>query len=167
MIRHLLQKWATKMTYHPIPDRDNPDEVYLNRYHATEDMQDSWWFLHNFKMTDTDFHHNHPYLFQFSIILTGSYDEERLVPTSAGMIQWNRRCRFFNWITDTHYHKSTRLHGNVWTIFIHGPKTGSSWGFWVPGIGHVHNEALPELKARQDREHWSEQFRKAGAQYVH
>jgi hypothetical protein len=164
MIQRLLQRWASKMTYRPIPDRDDPDEVYLRRYYKTEEQKDSWWFLHNFRLTDRDYHHNHPYFWQFSVILTGSYDEE-VMDAGTGKVTTHRR-RWFNWIDSNKYHKIVKIYGDTWTIFVLGPKTGRSWGFWIPGYGHVHHEKLNEVKAQIDRLHWSEAFRKGGAVYV-
>lgn len=154
LIAKLCQRWANHMTHHPIPDRDNPEEIYLSRYYATDSQQDSWWFLHNIKLPDYEpAPHSHPYSFQLSFILSGSYDEETF-DTETGVTTTRRR-RFFNWIPSSKFHGITKLHGEVWTIFIHGPKTGTSWGFWVEGYGYVHNEALAFVKDNLDRDYWA------------
>ena len=111
--------------------------------------------------------HNHPWTWAFSIVLWGGYTEERFCPSEAEFVQvpspfrhrqygcrvcgyismsqfegkhkTRRRLRFlsFNFIRGTDYHRVSELHGKeTWTLFIAGPKA-SSWGFFVPGEGHV------------------------------
>ena len=152
-IAKLCRKWSTGMTHHPIPDRDNPDEIYLSRYYETDSQQDAWWFLHNIKLPNYEpCPHNHPYSWQLSLILAASYTEETYDPvTNTTKV---RRRRFFNWIPSTKYHRIIEFHGECWTIFIHGPKTGKSWGFWVPGVGHVHNSQLQWVKEKLEQEYW-------------
>ncbi|MGN6103521.1 MAG: hypothetical protein ACTHU0_00210 [Kofleriaceae bacterium] len=40
--------------------------------------------------------------------------------------------RFFNRLTDTDYHRVRELRGDVWTLFITGPRV-QDWGFLVDG----------------------------------
>lgn len=118
--------------------------------------------LHHFLGGDDAGHHNHPFKWCFSIVLWGSYTEEILIPcgwhqdfptwqTFCGQCLGGecrtvtRRVRFFNWIPWGKYHRITELHGDVWTLFITGPRV-SSWGFWVPGRGHVHHEVYKAEK---------------------
>lgn len=156
MINRICQWFADRMTPCHIP-RDSGE--YMRRYFTTPTQEEANWFLHNIMRHDhEDECHNHPYSWQFSIILSGSYDEETLVPTSAGLLTWTRRRRFFNWIPGDKYHRITKLHGDVWTLFFFGPKHGGSWGFWVPGIGHVHNQELARVKAEMDRQYWAKQM---------
>lgn len=153
LIAKLCRKWSDTMTHHPIPDRDNPDEIYLSRYYPTEEQVDSWWFLHNIKLPDYEpAPHNHPYSWQVSLILAASYVEETFNPKTG--VTTTRRRRFFNWIPGSKFHRITEIRGECWTIFIHGPKTGKSWGFWIPGYGYVHNAELNWVKARLEQEHW-------------
>lgn len=162
----MLCKFVAKhMNLHAIPDRTNKDDIYLARYHTTDDQKEARWFLHNIKRPDyEEYAHNHPYRWQLSFILSGSYDEEYLegLPDRDGHpsrrlsilldnFVRKRRCRFFNWIPNDRYHRITKLHGDVWTLFIHGPKHGKSWGFWLPGIGHVHNELMERYWEWQSR----------------
>lgn len=101
--------------------------------------------VHNFVGPDDAGHHNHPFKWSFSLVLWGSYTEEVLEwcplctllegNNPAGHIR-TRRVRWFNWIPNGKYHRIVELHGSVWTLFFMGPRT-TSWGFWVPGRGHV------------------------------
>jgi len=118
--------------------RNAKQGVYMARYHAGQDFRNENWFVHNIRLADEDGHHNHPYEWQLSFILGGSYVEETL-DTSTGQVQTRVR-KWFNWIPGDKYHRITELRGDVWTLFIHGPKHGKSWGFWDPEHGHVHNE---------------------------
>jgi hypothetical protein len=102
--------------------------------------------LHHFVGPDDAGHHNHPFKWAFSIVLWGSYTEEVLVQPPATVE--TRRVRWFNWIPLGKYHRITQLHGNPWTLFFTGPRV-STWGFWVPGRGHVHHKMYNrELKYR-------------------
>jgi hypothetical protein len=124
---------------------------YLERYgrgdQEAQIAQDlgtgKWRFrLHHFVGPDDAGHHNHPFEWALSIVLWRSYTEEVLVDPfflpGCGTFGWieTRRVRFFNWIPRGKYHRIVELHGNVWTLFITGPRV-SSWGFWVPGRGHI------------------------------
>lgn len=153
-----LCKWvAGHMNLHAIPDRTDPNDTYLARYHATDKQEDARWFLHNIKRADyEEFAHDHPYRWQYSFILSGSYDEEyfdiqdKHDPEAFGVTR-RRRVRWFNRIPSSRYHRITKLHGDVWTVFVHGPKHGNSWGFWWPQIGHVHNELMEKYWQWQRR----------------
>lgn len=93
-------------------------------------------YLHHFIRPDEDRElHNHPWKWAVSVTLAGGYTEERF-DSSGGIV--TRRTRFLsvNFIRGTDYHRVAELHGETWTLFLAGPKT-SSWGFWVPGTGHV------------------------------
>lgn len=95
-------------------------------------------FLHHIHRADHERDlHDHPWSWSFSIVLCGSYDEER--PTDCHHSDCTstktRRVRWFNFIRGTDVHRITQLHGDVWTLFVHGPRHGRSWGFreWDSG----------------------------------
>lgn len=121
--------------------------------------------LHHFIGPDDAGHHNHPFAWSFSIVLSvlwgGSYTEEILhvcdwhktEPTGSttypdfdhciGGECWieTRRVRLFNWIPNGKYHRIVELHPGlfalgVWTLFVMGPRV-SSWGFWDKVRGHI------------------------------
>lgn len=151
--------------------RDNGDE-YLRRYAIRaqqEENQDSAWriFLHHFLLPDGDAHlHNHPWVWSFSIVLWGSYEEEYF--NTCDCPQWDprmescgspenhhvlkrRTIRFFNFIPEGRYHKVTKLNGKVWTLFFSGPRAKQDWGWFVPGRGHVQWEQY--LEERKQGQH--------------
>lgn len=123
---------------------------YLRRWalrrQARDGTNERRVYLHNFLTPDGDGHHNHPWTWSFSIVLRGSYTEQVLrdpIRDADGEIWWDlieRRVRWFNWLPPGRYHRIVALHpraGSVWTLFFCGPLTGKSWGFWMPGRGHV------------------------------
>lgn len=116
---------------------------YLTRVLFSNLLPIKKWFgigvyLHHFHRPDIDrYLHSHPWRWAASVILTGSYDEERLegvIGTEA--ITSTARVAHFNILRDTDYHKVLELHGDVWTLFITGPRLLTDWGFLVDGV-HV------------------------------
>lgn len=151
-VHTFLSRLASRMSNNHIW-RDS-GQIYMARYFTTPTQEQANWFLHNIRLSDGDGHHSHPYSWQFSLILSGHYEEETL-DTQTGVITTRTR-RWFNWIPGTKFHRITRLSRTpVWTIFIHGPKTGKSWGFWLPEVGYVHNQSLGIVKIRLDQEYWT------------
>jgi hypothetical protein len=109
--------------------------VILSRLLKLRDRFGVGVFLHKFHRHDIDRHlHNHPWKWAFSIILSGSYTEERLEAylPMIGMVSNTQRVRWFNYLTDADYHAVKQLHGDVWTLFITGPRI-QDWGFLVDG----------------------------------
>lgn len=95
-------------------------------------------YLHHFHRPDGDRNlHNHPWRWAASLLLSGSYDEERLaVPEVEGCLETQvRHVRRFNYLTDQDYHAVKKLHGDVWTLFVIGPSK-QDWGF-LTDKGHV------------------------------
>lgn len=97
-------------------------------------------FLHRFHRGDGDQDlHNHPWKWAASLVLCGAYTEERLEgvlehitglkPTTMTV---DRLITHFNFLRDTDYHRVDKLHGDVWTLFVTGPRT-QDWGFLVDG----------------------------------
>ncbi len=128
--------------------------------------------LHYFHRPDADRDaHNHPWHRAASLVLTGSYDEERLAgdPRPDRYMQagqcakcggWRGECpghepdveckrvRWFNVLDGDDYHRVTRLHGDVFTLFVAGEqKDGKSWGFMVDG---QHVDSAEYFKTRGD-----------------
>lgn len=119
--------------------------------------------LHHFHQPDGDRDlHNHPWNWAVSLILSGSYEEERLAGdpdrwrymTQQGIcalcMKWRGACeghpaevdhqvvRFFNRLTGADYHRVTRLRGDVWTLFVAGSrKPDDEWGFLDEQGRHV------------------------------
>lgn len=119
---------------------------------------DSRPMLHNFKGPDGDRNpHNHPWKWAVSIILSGSYTEERTDVNDYVTVtnidgtprkvfnKTTRRVRWFNRLNENTYHRVTQLHGNVWTLFIVGPKI-QSWGFLHDDSNGEHEDWKPYLE---------------------
>ena len=121
---------------------------YLSRFSLREQKESGrnpWRvYLHKFVAPDTPGHHNHPSTWSFSLILWGSYTEQRFDrPPFARCLPHitTRRVRWFNWLRPHQYHRIQDLHpgpgtSGVWTLFVCGPLTGQGWGFWRFGAGH-------------------------------
>jgi hypothetical protein len=108
--------------------------------------------LHHIHRADHDRHlHDHPWNWCLSIILVGSYEEERrkcapydhLRPSEVK----SRRVRFLNLLRWNDYHRITKLHGDVLTFFVAGPRReGNQWGFLTPRGWVESNEYIAEQK---------------------
>ena len=128
---------TTKICGYVIPDRDTGDpyitRILFPRVFGMRPM------LHHIHRPDyaRDFH-DHPWDVCVSLILRGSYDEERPAPCHHDDCTETvtRRVRWFNVIRDSDWHRITELHGNVWTLFIAGERT-QPWGFrvWNAALG--------------------------------
>lgn len=133
-----------------LPRRDILAEngrVYLERYRVLGWMPGSRWrgpsvYLHRFVLPDQDIAlHNHPWPRCVSLVLAGGYTEERLAyayPDDHLHVRARRlRPGRLNVIRPDDYHRVARLHGTeTWTLFVVWPRT-RSWGFWMPGRGHI------------------------------
>lgn len=99
-----------------------------------------WWviprnpvfniYLHQFKRSDHDVLHDHPWWFNVSILLRGTYTE-RTLKGDKPLTAPAARLR-----VGPAPHSVQLTHGGVWTLFITGPKY-RVWGFlcpkgWVP-----------------------------------
>lgn len=113
---------------------------YLTRYYLF--LKDRNWFniyLHEFHSSDRDIGtngfgllHNHPFKWSFSIILKGSYAEERLLD-NGNIIVRLLKPGMVNFIKRTDFHRVDLIDGKVWTLFFTGPRIidkESAWGFW-------------------------------------
>lgn len=122
--------------------------------------------IHRFHRPDDDRElHNHPWTRAFSVVLSGAYDEERLsgdprrdrYMNPAGQCNlcggWRGECEGhdadvdvktvgrFNVLSGDDYHRVTRLRGDVFTLFVAGPKKpGDEWGFLDEEGRHVPHE---------------------------
>lgn len=108
---------------------------YLTRYAFLDESDEGHrvWLRH-FHSGDEDREpHNHPFRWGVSLILSGTYEEERLrlpfVPGKERML-WRRfRAGDLNFVDATTYH---RVHldpgGEAWSLFVTGPIV-APWGF--------------------------------------
>ncbi len=133
-----------KNTILSVADRRSPDFIIGG---ANDPYLLRWWliprnrvvnaYLHCFKRSDDDrAHHDHPWLFNFSVILRGEYTEHTILPggvvkrtvRKAGSIK-------FRWGASPH---RVELHaGDCWTLFMTGPVV-RQWGFYCMERGWVH-----------------------------
>ena len=125
--------------------------------------------LHHFHRADADRAlHNHPWRWAGSLVLCGSYVEDRLDADIAAIVSssWFRtlrakldlepvidavtrkRVRWVNWLTDQDFHRVDRLEGDVWTLFIAGPRT-QDWGFVEAGTFIPWQKFLADKRAQR------------------
>lgn len=91
-------------------------------------------YLHHFHREDIGDLHNHPWTSAASLVLSGSYTEERLEGViGTKHVTEIREVKRFNTLRESDYHRVLSLHGDVWTLFITGPEHANDWGFLVDG----------------------------------
>lgn len=136
MILELVRWVASHLKRRDIYGEDGT--LYLSRYRVIGWMPGSAWhwpfsiYLHRFHREDLDTApHNHPWRWAYSLILNGSYLEVRELGNCAWFRRWS-----LNRIRETDFHYVAQIRGEVWTLFVVGPKT-KTWGFKVPGRGVV------------------------------
>lgn len=113
--------------------------------------------LHWLRSSDQDRDlHDHPWTWAFSLILAGSYEEQRLpdawhlmrrIPARDWPCAWFDEVHWFNVLRSGEFHKITELHGDVFTLFLAGPRTPEdAWGFLTEdGFVH-HTKYKPERR---------------------
>lgn len=104
------------------------DKPYLYRIFLFELL--GWrCYLHHFVSADAErWLHDHPFD-GLSIVLTGSYIEERLTCLDWPTIRVHeRRIRWFNYVAGTCFHRVLSPRPDTWTLFLHSPKY-KGWGF--------------------------------------
>lgn len=118
------------MEQRDIADATSPDDVYLRRWILAKTP---WCgvMLHHILRPDADRAlHDHPWSFA-SIILRGGYREQLKHDLDQGGV-WGkgryRDVRWFNFKRAEGLHRITRLHGDVWSLVLHGPRR-RTWGF--------------------------------------
>jgi hypothetical protein len=115
----------------------SPSEPYLLRWWLIARNKVANAYLHCFKRSDDDrAHHGHPWLFNFTLVLRGSYTQHRIL---AGGVVERRIMKAgdwtFRWGASPH---RIELHdGDCWTLFLTGPVV-REWGFHCPDRGWIH-----------------------------
>lgn len=138
-----------KLKIREIERRNN--ELYLIRYYIYRKTF-KWLpsiYLHCFHSSDEDLElHNHEWNISFSIILAGSYSEERLIK-DKNIIRRIFKPGYFNIIRANDFHRVDLLTPRVWTLFISGPKFKDTWGFldrntfkFVPWQEHIQKKKI-------------------------
>lgn len=117
--------------YRCIVGRDG--SAYLERWLLTERSDGGHVYLHRIVRSDEDLQlHSHPWC-ATSLILLGSYIEERRYNDVAGGYGVQRR-RYVpgevNVIDADTFHRLDITSSEVWTLFTTGPKVRDVWSFW-------------------------------------
>ena len=103
-------------------------EPYMERWHVLP--RNSWFniYLHHFLHSDEDEAlHDHPYLWNISLLLRGNYLEH----LPGGRVKLRRSPRLvFRWGRATHRIELI-AEAPVWTLFLTGPRV-REWGFYCP-----------------------------------
>lgn len=153
-IETLCINFATffRLNVREIYRRDN--NKYLTRYYIFRKPV-KWMlsmYLHCFHSSDEDLElHNHDWNRSISIILCGSYLEERLV--GGKIVTKVFKPGMINFIKANDFHRVELLSKRVCTLFISGSKSkGKGWGFcdrntleFVPWQQHVSKINLAKL----------------------
>lgn len=137
LAKALFEEVASKLPSFTIAPKG---KEYLTRYYLLLKDRDLFnIYLHEFHRSDQDVGvkgfgllHNHPFRWSFSIILDGSYAEERRLE-NGNIIVRLLKPGMINFIRRKDFHRVDLIDGKVLTLFITGPriKEGESlWGFW-------------------------------------
>lgn len=125
---------------------------YLERYYLGQ-LFGITFYLHRFVSSDSERHlHNHPWGWGGSLILCGSYIEERaldLCPAAgpAGCLTERIRRSWYNQVNGNTIHRIHDAAPGTWTLFFHGPRQfvdtpggieQKGWGFFE----HIENEHM-------------------------
>lgn len=134
----LADRFIARMTRR-LPDFviGGPQRPYLRRWWVLPRNRLFNVYLHQFLRSDDDRAlHDHPWAFNASLILRGSYTEETI---AAGGIRVRAvRCAgSFKLRVGPAPHRVELHDGQCWTLFITGPRV-REWGFHCPDAGWVH-----------------------------
>lgn len=155
MLRRLLHWFASKYPASRVIYDRGGVSPYLSRWYLHDHRRGKGIavFLHKFHRGDDDMEcHNHPWRWSIAIILSGGYVEERR--EGDRVVSRIVRPGTINAIRATDFHRVDLLSDESWSLFIAGPKTGKSWGFW----NRFTNEFTPwrEFITRKRGPNWVE-----------
>lgn len=123
-----------------------PDGTYLRRYVIAGEQpleeppnHRPAFCLHNIRGADPDrgLTHDHPSKFSVGYVCSGAYRERRQESFIGAIRARWVRAGCFNWLPFGAYHEVVDVEPETWTLFLFGPDAGQSWGFNVPGVGHM------------------------------
>ncbi len=135
-------RWAL-FSREDIPDISDPSRTYLTRWRI---LQTPWFgvFLHAIRLPDQDRHlHDHPWSF-VSLVLRGTYVEQRpgsITARRAGSVAFRRAVDL---------HRILALHKSpVWTLVFVGPRR-RRWGFqtregWIESGEYFYRAEMTRL----------------------
>lgn len=136
---------------------NGPDQqAYLERYHLLRLPFGYRVYLHRFVASDPGRSlHNHPWRRAFSMVLSGCYEEIRMLGASNNnsVITRKVRCGNLNYIDGNIFHRINLIDNQeCWTLFVHSPST-QPWGFLRQAnhryAFHDHNEILQQASNPQ------------------
>lgn len=112
---------------------NGPDQQpYLERYHLLRLPFGYRVYLHRFVASDPGRGlHNHPWRRAFSVVLSGSYEEVRMLGADNDNTVIKRKVRSgnLNYIDGSIFHRINLIYNSeCWTLFVHSPSS-QSWGF--------------------------------------
>lgn len=112
---------------------NGPDQQpYLERYHLLRLPFGYRIYLHRFVASDPGRGlHNHPWQRAFSVVLSGSYEEVRMLGADNDNTVITRKIRSgnLNCINGSIFHRINLIdNSECWTLFVHSPSS-QSWGF--------------------------------------
>jgi len=133
VIKRLLYNLTAKLPCRLIGLDSGP---YLERYYLGKVLGITF-YLHRFVSSDSERHvHNHPWGWAATVILCGSYLEERVIDlcpsaSESGCLTEYRTRRWFGRVNGNTFHQIHEAERNTWTLFFHGPRVpGKGWGFF-------------------------------------
>jgi hypothetical protein len=126
---------------------NGPDQQpYLERYHLLR-LFGHQVYLHRFVASDPGRGlHNHPWKHALSLVLSGSYEETRMLDATSGNALHRRQLRAgsFNFISGEVFHRINIPAGaECWSLFVHAPKS-RTWGFIQQREYHDHNKIVAQ-----------------------
>lgn len=117
-------------------------DVYLSRYYLwpepeSYDGEERALYLHDIQRSDADEeHHNHPWEWALSFVLTNGYWEERA--SFNGVTRRLVKPFSFNFIRANDFHRLELCDParSAWTLVIRGPRR-QDWSFYHPRTGEL------------------------------
>lgn len=163
-------RWATRFARRRgrVVHYTHGGRLYMTRYalwgHLTGDGQAGPraylpnLYLHQMHAPDLDPSvHDHPWPWAVSLIMLGSYCEERapLGPNRLWHTQRMLKAPTLNLLSGSTFHRIAALDNeSTWTLFLAGPRAGKKpWGYLVEGRGYVpHAVRHNEIEGKEVRE---------------
>ena len=123
------------------------DQPYLERYHLLRLPLGYQVYLHRFVASDPGRGlHNHPWKRAISLVLSGGYQETRMLDAKAGNVLQRRwlHAGCFNLISGEVFHRvNIPENSECWSLFIHAPKP-KAWVFMQQQQYRDHNEIVSQ-----------------------
>ncbi|MCU7959449.1 MAG: hypothetical protein KZQ58_05500 [gamma proteobacterium symbiont of Bathyaustriella thionipta] len=134
-------------------------EPYLERYHIMRLPGGGGIYLHRFLASDPDRGlHDHPWQRAFGLILSGGYEELRLIDGQGVLRQ--RKPGQYNFIRGHNFHRIILpQQRQAWSLFMHSGKN-KGWGFLEIDSGNNHYRPHDAQQADGVHANWWQTARK-------